>query len=65
MGEDNGLGQVHRPRIRILEVEPVRLADEFHVRNEGNGEKDVSGASGRMTGWIVGPFNEMRKMGRG
>lgn len=43
----------------------MRLVDEFYVRNEGNGEKDVFGVFGRMIGWIVGLFNEMRKMGRG
>lgn len=54
-----------RPRICILEVEPVRLVDELDMRDEETQKRMSLRFLVWVTGWRVVPFIEMIKMGRG
>lgn len=54
-----------RPRICILEVEPVRLVDELDMRDEETQKRMSLRFLVWVTGWLVVPFIEMLKMGRG
>ena len=54
-----------RPRICMLEVEPVRLADELGMRDEETEKRMSLRFLVWVTGWRVVPFIEMIKTGRG